>query len=71
MHRQLTEQEREAYTKIMAAIEAVITLTDRTAKSLPKDSEVIKDLAYCSFDMKHNVLGLMYTKLMNLEGSND
>jgi hypothetical protein len=68
MHRQLTEQEREAYTKIMAAIEAVITLTDRTVKSLPRDSEVSNDLAYCSFDVKNNVLGLMYTKLMNWEG---
>lgn len=71
MHRKITEQEREAYTKIMTAIDAVITLTDRTAKSLPRDSEVSKDLAYCSFDVKHNVLGLMYTKLMNWEGSND
>jgi hypothetical protein len=68
MTKQLTELEHEAYGKIMAAIEAVITLTNRTAKSLPRDSEVSKDLAYCSFDMKHNVLGLMYTKLMNWDG---
>jgi hypothetical protein len=68
MHRQITEQEREAYTKIMTAIDAVITLADRTVKSLPRDSEVSKDLAYRSFDVKHNVLGLMYTKLMNWEG---
>lgn len=68
MSKQLTEQEREAYAKIMAAIDTVIILTDRTAKNLPRDSEVSKDLAYCSFDMKHNVLGLMYTKLMNWDG---
>lgn len=68
MHKKITELEREAYGKIITAIDAVITLTDRTAKNLPRDSEVSKDLAYCSFDIKHNVLGLMHTKLMNLEG---
>lgn len=67
MTKQLTDQELEAYAKIMKAIDEVITLTDQIAKSLPRDSEVSKDLAYCSFDIKRNVLGVMYTKLMNWE----
>lgn len=71
MHKEITEDELGACAKIIAAIDAVIKLTDMTAQSLPKDSEVRSYLAYCAFDIKHNLLNSMYNKLMNWDGEND
>jgi len=71
MTKQLTEQERKAYAKIITAIDAVIKLTDKTAQILPRDSEVRSYLVYCAFDIKHNLLDSMYNKLMKWDGEND
>lgn len=67
MTKQLTELESEAYTKIITAIDAVTKLIDKTAQSLPRDSEVRRYLAYCAFDVRNNLLDSMYNKLMNWE----
>jgi len=71
MTKQLTDQEMEAYAKIITAIDAVIKLIDITAQSLLKDSEVRSYLAYWAFDIKHNLLDSMYNKLMKWDGEND
>ena len=68
MTRQLSELESEFYTKIITAIDAVTKLIDKTAQSLPRDSEVRRYLAYCAFDVRNNLLDSMYNKLMHWEG---
>jgi hypothetical protein len=71
MTKQLTDQELEAYAKIITAIDGVIKLIEGTAQSLPKDSEVRSYLAYCAFDVRNNLLDSMYNKLMKWDGEND
>lgn len=71
MTKRLTNQELEVHVKSITAIDAVIKLIEGTAQSLPKDSEVRSYLAYCAFDIKHNLLDSMYNKLMKWDGEND